>query len=143
MALSFRQASGADADLLGQLNYLLIRDEGHRNAMTVPELQQRMRGWLSGEYTAVLFERETGVIAYALYREEPELIYVRQLFVDREERRKGHGLEAIEILRREFWPEDKRFTVEVLSSNRAAVSFWQKAGFREYSLTMELLPGKS
>jgi hypothetical protein len=30
--------------LLAELNHQLIRDEGHRNRMTVPELKRRMRG---------------------------------------------------------------------------------------------------
>lgn len=34
----------------------LIQDEGHRNRMTVAELEQRMRGWIAGEYRAVIFE---------------------------------------------------------------------------------------
>ena len=34
----------------------MIRDEGHRNRMTVPELEQRMRGWIAGEYRAVVYE---------------------------------------------------------------------------------------
>jgi len=29
---------------------VLIRDEGHRNAMTVAQLQERMANWLKGEY---------------------------------------------------------------------------------------------
>ena len=78
MSLSSRHALPSDADLLGLLNHQLIQDEGHRNPMTVPELQERMRGWLAAEYAAVLFENETEVVAYALYREEPELIYLRQ-----------------------------------------------------------------
>lgn len=140
MALTFRRAVLADTEVLGRMNHELIQDEGHRNPMTVPQLLERMRGWLSGEYTAVLFENETGVVAYALYREEAELIYLRQLFVARGERRKGHGLEAIRILRGKVWPAGKRLTVDVLTANAPAISFWKKAGFREYCLTLESLP---
>jgi hypothetical protein len=59
-ALSFRFATLADCHALAELNHQLIRDEGHRNPMTVPEVDQRMRSWLAGEYRAVLFEAEGG-----------------------------------------------------------------------------------
>jgi hypothetical protein len=44
--LSFRLADPSDAELLGRLNFRLIRDEGHRNPMSEPELAHRMREWL-------------------------------------------------------------------------------------------------
>jgi GNAT superfamily N-acetyltransferase len=98
-ALSFRFATQADCRALAELNHQLIRDEGHRNPMTVPELDQRMRSWLAGEYQAVIFEAAGGIVAYALFREEPEEIYLRQLFVVRHKRRQGVGRKAIEFLR--------------------------------------------
>jgi hypothetical protein len=51
--LLHRLADDQDIDLLAEWNHQLIRDEGHRNSMTVPELKQRMEGWLTGEYKAV------------------------------------------------------------------------------------------
>src|SRR5215469_15450697 len=102
--MRFRPAGPDDCALLAELNHQLIRDEGHRNPMTVPELEQRMRIWLETEYTAILFENDGEVAAYALYREEPEEIYLRQLFVARHLRRRGHGRSAFEILRTQIWP---------------------------------------
>jgi GNAT superfamily N-acetyltransferase len=141
--LSHRLAVTADADHLGAMNQRLIQDEGHRNPMTLPELQQRMRGWLPGDYRAVLFEDTAGIAAYALFREEPGHIYLRQLFVERDRRRRGYGLAAMQILRHDIWPLEKRVTVEVLVANHAALSFWKKACFQEYCLTLEMLPRKS
>ena len=46
-----------------------------------------MKSWLVSEYAAVIFEEEKGVVAYAMYREQPEEIYLRQLFVVRNCRR--------------------------------------------------------
>jgi GNAT superfamily N-acetyltransferase len=140
--LTFRRATLADADLLGAMNQRLIQDEGHRNPMTLPELQQRMRGWLAGEYRAVLFEDVSGIAAYALYREELDHIYLRQLFVEPDRRRRGYGIAAVRILRTDIWPPDKRLTVDVLVTNHAAISFWKKAGFQEYCLTLEIMPPK-
>src|SRR5437870_9469274 len=46
--MTYRHATLDDCPLLAELNCQLIRDEGHRNRMTLPELEQRMRGWLAG-----------------------------------------------------------------------------------------------
>jgi predicted acetyltransferase len=118
----------------------LIRDEGHRNRMTVPELEQRMKDWLAKEYTAILFEVDDSVIAYALYREQPEEIYLRQLFVIRLQRRKGIGRQAMDILRSKIWPKNKRLTVEVLVQDEVAVTFWRTMGFQDYCLALEIMP---
>lgn len=111
--------------------------------MTVPELEQRMKGWLASKYVAVIFENEGKIIAYALYHEQPEEIYLRQLFVVRNRRRNGIGREAVEILRSKIWPKNKRLTVEVLVQNEASVAFWRSGGYKDYSIRLEILPGKN
>jgi predicted acetyltransferase len=138
--MHFRRATLNDCALLAELNHQLIRDEGHRNKMTVPELEQRMNAWLSSEYAAVLFEDDAETVAYALYREQPEEIYLRQLFVVRNRRRQGLGRTAVEILRSKIWPKNKRLTVDVLVQNTAAIAFWRSVGYRDYCLTLEILP---
>jgi GNAT superfamily N-acetyltransferase len=166
LTLTFRFATQADCPLLAELNHQLIRDEGHRNRMTVPELTERMRGWLAGEYRVVIFldagkaevrpevlgnERNAAVpavlgraptagtaaflpqasgrtremVAYALFREQVDEIYLRQLFVVRNRRRQGIGRKAVEILRSQIWPKNKRLTVEVLVANQAGIAFWR------------------
>jgi hypothetical protein len=75
--MNFRRATLNDCALLAELNHQLIRDEGHRNKMTVSELEQRMKGWFTSEYAAFLFEKDGEIVAYALYREQPEEIYLR------------------------------------------------------------------
>ncbi len=111
--------------------------------MTVPVLEQRTKSWLASEYAAMLFENDGEVVAYALYREQPEEIYLRQLFVVRNRRRKGIGREAVQILRSKIWPKNKRLTVEVLVQNEASVAFWRAVGYKDYSLTLEILPPES
>ncbi len=137
--MTFRRATLNDGALLAELNLQLIRDEGHRNPMTVPELEQRMKSWLTSEYFAVIFEDAGAVVAYALYREQPEEIYLRQLFVVRHRRRQGTGRQAMEILRSHIWPKNKRLTVGVLVQNTAAIAFWRAVGYKDYSLTLEIL----
>jgi predicted acetyltransferase len=130
-----------DCALLAELNLQLLHDENHRNKkMSLPELEQRMRGWLASEYAAVIFEKEGEVVAHALYREQTEEIYLRQLFVARNRRRKGIGREAFEILRTKIWPKNKRLTVDVLIQNTAAIAFWRSVGYKDYCLALEILP---
>ena len=138
--ITFRVATLQDCGLLAELNHQLIRDEGHRNPMTVPQLEQRMRAFIEGEYRAIIFEQNREVVAYALYREEPEEIYLRQLFVVRHRRQQGIGRRAVEILRSQVWPKTKRLTVEVLVANQDAVAFWRAVGYTDYSLTLEIMP---
>ena len=140
MTLTFRPARSDDCGLLAELNHQLIRDEGHRNAMTVPQLEERMRGFIQGEYCAIVFEQGGEVVAYALYRERPEEIYLRQLFVVRARRRQGIGRKAVEILRSQVWPKTKRLTVEVLVKNQDAVAFWRAVGYADYALVLEIMP---
>jgi predicted acetyltransferase len=65
---------------------------------------------------------------------------LRQLFVVSNQRRKGIGRLAMELLRSKIWPKHKRLTVEVLVQNEAAIAFWRSAGYKDYSLTLEILP---
>jgi len=138
--MNFRRATTNDSPLLAELNHQLIRDEGHRNKMTVPELEERMKDWLASEYAAVIFEDRGETVAYALFREEPKEIYLRQLFVVRGRRRQSIGRKAFEILRTKIWPAGKRLTVDVLVHNTAAVAFWRAMGCKDYSLKLEILP---
>lgn len=138
--MEYRFATEADLDLLAEWNHQLIRDEGHRNPMTVPELRERMRGFLAGDYQAVLFCTGPEPVAYALYRESDSEIYLRQLFVARDHRRQGLGREAVDILHHRLWPRTKRLTVEVLTANTTAVSFWRAVGYRDFSLMLEIMP---
>jgi predicted acetyltransferase len=141
--MTFRPATIDDCPLLAVLNRQLIRDEGHRNRMTVAELEQRMRGWLSSEYRAVIYEDSGEVVAYALFREQPEEIYLRQLFIVNHRRRQGIGRRVVQFLRSDIWPKNKRLTVDVLVTNKTATAFWRAVGYVDYSLTLEIVPDQS
>jgi GNAT superfamily N-acetyltransferase len=105
--------------------------------MTVPELEARMSGWLSGEYKAILFEDDSGPTGFVLYRVKAEHICVRQFFVDPESRRQGAGRTAITWLRENVWGSESRLRVDVLVDNAAGLGFWRAMGFLDYSLTLE------
>ena len=126
--MKYRPATLTDCQLLAELNHQLIEDEGHRNSNTVAELAERMRVWLAGKYSAVLFTKGPETVAYALYWEQKHEIYLRHLFVVRHRRRQGIGRAVVEILHSRIWPPGKRLTVEALVRNTAAVTFWRSVG---------------
>jgi GNAT superfamily N-acetyltransferase len=139
--MQYRLASAEDCPTLAVLNAQLIQDEGHRNAMTVAQLEDRMRGWLSsGEYQALLWEDHHEVVAYALFRETAVKVYLRQFFVVRHRRREGIGRQAIAVLLTQVWPRHKRRTVSVLVQNAPAVAFWRAVGYTDYALSLEIVP---
>ena len=138
--MKYRHAKTNDCALLAELNHQLIRDEGHRNPMTISQLQERMQHWLAEGYVAVLFEDGKDIVAYALYHESPEKIYLRHLFVVRNRRRQGIGRKVVGLLRAKIWPKDKRLTVDVLVHNTSSVAFWRAVGYQDYALSLEILP---
>jgi len=140
MKLTWHEASETDLGLLAEWNLQLIRDEQHRNPMTVEQLAERMRNWLQkGEYRAVLFSSDEP-LCHAVFKQEAELIHLRQFFVRRDRRRMGIGRAAMSILKEQIWPSDVRLTVDVLCHNQAGMAFWRSVGYRDYNLTLEIMP---
>jgi GNAT superfamily N-acetyltransferase len=139
MDVRYRAAASLDAGVLAPMNAQLIRDEGHRNSMTMPQLTARMSEWLKTEYQAFLFELEGKTIGYALYRIEPEYIYLRQLFVQPEMRRRGIARRALEWLCHNAWGARSRVRIDVLVGNHSGIEFWRSVGFTDYCLAMERL----
>lgn len=139
--MDYHLATAQDCPALAEMNHQFIADEGHRNPMTVAQLEERMRGWLaSGEYRAMLFEQAGQVVAYALFRETETEVYLRQFFVARPHRREGLGRQAMDVLFSQVWPRHKRWTVSVLAHNVAGVAFWRALGYTDYDLTLEIMP---
>jgi GNAT superfamily N-acetyltransferase len=134
----WRFATLDDARLLATLNQQLIEDEGHRNPMHVDQLELRMRGWLTTDYRAVLFQGDSEILAYALFRDlDGGGVYLRHFFVARNVRRHGVGGQAIQLFHDEVLAPGTRIAVEVLTSNHGGRSFWSALGFREYAVTLE------
>ena len=142
--LKFRFAKRKDVPLLSVMNKQLISDERHRHPMTVTQLEQRMSKFLQTEYTAVVISIDKNPVGYALYRRDPDWIYLRQLFIKREMRRKDVGRRAITWLKENPWKEAKRVRVEVLINNIESILFWRAMGFKDYCITMETdVPSRS
>ncbi len=144
--MNYRFATTADIPVLADMNRQLTEDENHRNRFK-PELwfKKRMEQFLKGDYKALLFEKEGRVVSYVLYLNHPDhedTIYLRQIFVKREIRRRGIGREVMTILMNDIWPKEKRLTVGVLSHNEIARKFFEAVGYKEYSLELEIKPGE-
>jgi GNAT superfamily N-acetyltransferase len=138
--LVLRAVTDADLAQLASWNRQLIEDEGHDNRMNLDELAARMKSWLATEYQAVVFEETATPVAYALFRQTPEWIHLRQFFVARDRRRRGIGARAVALLRDTLFPPDKVILVEAMAWNHAALSFWRRAGFTDRYVGLESQP---
>jgi len=143
--LTFRVAAAADLPQLASWNRQLIEDEGHDNTMSLEELVARMRNWLTTEYQALIFEDPAAPapVAYALLRDTPEWVHLRQFFVARDRRRRGIGARAIALLRDSVFPPDKPVIVEAMAWNHPALSFWRAVGFADRYVGLESRPAAS
>lgn len=140
LQMNFRLATADDVELLALLNTQLIADEGHRTCLSDRQLAERMSEWLSREYEAVLLEETGTPCGYALYRRDPDYVYLRQFFVCRHCRRQGVGRQAIEWLWENAWTDAERLRIDVLAGNAVGQAFWRSLGFRDYCITMEMSP---
>ena len=70
--LEYRQAVPEDAALLARMNQHLIRDEGHRNSISLVQLEERMSTWLRNEYKAFIFLKTQEPVGYVLFRPEAD-----------------------------------------------------------------------
>jgi GNAT superfamily N-acetyltransferase len=138
--MDYRSADSADLPRLAAMNRALIEDEGAANRMSLGELEARMRGWLAGEYRAVIFEIDGAPVGYALFRPDESGVHLRQLFVDRAHRRQGLGREALRRLQAELWPAGARISVEVLVGNARGLAFWRAVGFADHAITLTSTP---
>ena len=119
------------------MNAQLIQDEGHRNQMDLIQLTKRMRAFLDADYEAVIFTSNVPV-GYALFRYEPDYVYLRQFYIASEFRRRGFGRQGVKYLREQVWQDQKRLRLDVLVQNEVGLLFWHNLGLETYSLTLEM-----
>jgi ribosomal protein S18 acetylase RimI-like enzyme len=137
--IALTEANAADAGELAAMNAALIRDEGHRNRMSLAELTERMARFLSVEgYAARKLVLAGRTIGYCLYRDAGDHVYIRQLYVVPELRSRGLGRRAFALLRERAWGPQRYLRVEVLARNRRGWDFWRSVGFGDYAMTLEL-----
>jgi bis(5'-nucleosidyl)-tetraphosphatase len=94
---------------------------------------------LRSECTAVLFSNSKGeVVGYALYSVQPRYVYLRAFHIRKPYRGKGYGEQAIDRLRRELWRNVASIQIDVFTSDRGEIGFWEEMGFHSRSLRLEL-----
>ena len=127
------------------MNKRLIEDEGSRKPMSVDELRQRMNGWLRGDWTVDLLLEEGAIVGYVVYQlrqdeydQDKTVVYVRQFYIERDQRNRGLGSAAFKALAQSRFPAECTIVLEVLATNPRSYSFWRKVGFQPYCTTMKL-----
>ena len=123
-----------DVPRLAVLNKRLIEDEQSSNPMTVEELQERMRSFLSGDYSAFFFTENEVIIGYALIRHSSDPVYLRQFFIDRPYRGLHKGRQAFRELL--AFLDLNTVDIDVLPWNERGLSFWKSCGFSETCISM-------
>lgn len=137
-----RRAEERDLPLLALMNQTLIRDEGSRNPMSLPELEARMSGWLASEWCMAVLEVSGAIIGYSVFRigkdsyfPERDFVYVRQYFIRSEYRGKGLGRACFKSMVETHFPKGCRIELESLATNPGGMAFWRSLGFEVYSTT--------
>ena len=145
MPLLIRPATKSDLPILAQMNRRLIEDEGSRNPMSIAELQNRMGEWLGDEWQVDLFSEGDTVVGYAvyqfrkdIYKPDEVMVYLRQLYIERDRRRRGLGSRAFKLVAQTRFPAGCRIEVDVLASNPRGAKFWAQVGFQPYCTTLWL-----
>ena len=131
-----RKANPSDVGVLGLLNKRLIEDEQHPHPMTTEELTQRMAEWLQAEYTCHLAVAGDAILGYCLFKDDGEHYYLRQLYLEREHRRKGIATFMLDWMYCHVWT-DKKVRLDVFSHNHDAIAFYQAYGFQTGCLRMQ------
>jgi predicted acetyltransferase len=127
--IEIKKCTKNDIKLLTKMNKQLIEDEKANNLMDITQLENRMNDFLNNGYKAFFFIIEEKIIGYALCDITKEPIYLRQFFINREERRKHHGKNAFYKLLEKL--ETKEIEIDVLKWNEDGIKFWGKIGFKE------------
>lgn len=120
------------------MNKAPIEDEQHSNDMSLTELKTRLDKWLNSQYKSILaINTNDEVVAYTLYRDDPEYYCLRHLFINRLHRHKGIASRLLEHLESNTI-NDKSIRIEVLNHNTEAMHFYRTCGYLPYSTTLQM-----
>ncbi len=70
------------------------------------------------------------------YRPEQTVVYLRQFYIERQQRRRGLGRRAFTLLAQTDFPAGCRVEIDVLATNPVGQQFWAALGFMPYSAAM-------
>jgi len=142
-ALRIDKAKSTEVDLLAQLNRQLDEDEPHRYPLPLSALNERMARWIGdGEYEVLLFRSGDLLIGYAVWRAEEFDSHLRHFFICRDQRGRGWGRAAIQLLCRNVFPKDRPVNLDAEIANKSGIAFWHAVGFEDFSIGMELKAGQ-
>jgi len=116
-----------DAAELARMNRILIEDEHADNNMSLPQLEHRMKAFLTGDYKAFYFNSDGNRVGYALVNLNVTPPYLRQFFICREHRRLGNGKSSFHALL--DFLQVSEIDIDVYSWNHAGIAFWESLGF--------------
>ncbi len=136
MPLEIETCTGADLELLADLNRQLIEDEKYDVRLSIEKLKERMSGFLENGYKAFLFKENNKVRGYALVDFKREPLYLRHYFICRDCRRQGYGTACLKQLLSVLGTDT--LDIEVMFWNSRGYEFWKSFGFKERSIYMRL-----
>jgi DNA-binding GntR family transcriptional regulator len=143
--IGVRPHQRTDLALLARMNRELADDEGHRNPMTVAQLEDRFKRFVDEDgWNVDLFTLDDEIIGYAMHRYEPDLaepggthVYLRHFYIVRHRRRGGAGHVAFDELVRARFKRGERIYLEVIENNPGGKVFWLRTGFTAYGAIMQ------
>ena len=132
--MQLQKCTMRDVAKLALLNKQLIDDEKSDNAMTINELESRMKRFLETDYSAYFFIEDSQIIRYALIRNTCNPVYLWQFLIDRNYRKHHYGTQAFQLLLQ--YLDIKEIDLEVLPWNKNGLAFWTHCGFNETCIAM-------
>ncbi|MHB9293996.1 hypothetical protein Holit_03119 [Hollandina sp. SP2] len=129
-----QECSTTNINILANMNKQLIEDEKTNNEMDVPQLTERMLGFLNTGYKAFFIKNENKIIGYILCDMNKDPVYLRQFFIKEEERRKKYGMGAFNELKKHLGI--KEIEIDVYIWNEIGIKFWKALGFKEQYIRM-------
>lgn len=101
--------------------------------------EQRLTRMCAGGWRLTVWPEGDSIIAFALWMDMVEYVFLRSFAVDPSRREGGRGRRFFEALRVEAWPSGRQIRLEVAPDGPRA--FWERLGLRMKSTGMWLPEG--
>ena len=105
-------------------------------SVPVEQAQSRLAAMQAGKWNVTEGVDDQGAVAFALWVDLDEYLFLRSYAVDAERRVGGLGRTFFDCLRAEIFPQGKTIRLEV--ANDGPHGFWGKMGFRQVTTGMWL-----
>ena len=136
--MEIRECTVEDVPLLSKMNQLFIEEQEPDTNMSLPHLEERMRGYFRSEYMAYYFCVDDKIVGYALCSRTKTPVDLRQFFINRDARGHGYGKQAFKLLLAHLGIVEK--DIDVYAWNDSAIRFWRSLGFemKRHNLTYRM-----